>query len=640
MAQPTLPLKMTPLGPPHIVIVVVSLQFLCCIAVGAQPKPFFEDVTDKAGLKGVGGGRVSWGDYNNDGWDDLLVDGARLFRNNRDGTFTEVTQQARLAGGGGGGLWMDFNNDGWLDFVSTYGKNSSSRIFRNNGDGTFTDVSEAMGFASPRNSPAEGAAVGDFDRDGFVDIYLANYEKGEMGRGTPDVFWKNIGGKSFRDFTADAGMTVNPPRCGRGVACADYNNDGFLDIYVSNYRLNDNFLWQNNGSASFKNVAAQTGTRGEENSRSFGHTIGSAWGDLNNDGFLDLVCVQFAHPQYRPAHPMTAIYKNSGPPDWKFTNLNRNGAAGIRFEETHSSPALADFDNDGLLDVYITSTYAGRRSFFYRNIGEFKFTDITDRAGLRVLFSWGCAWADFDNDGKMDLAVVTQGQGGGVRLFRNMNPDKNHWLKIRLEGDDCNRAAIGARVTVKAGAKTLIREVEGGTGTSCQNSLTCHFGLGAHDGEVTVTVRWICGKEQSFTARANQFLHFKEGGETARVLMGAKNDAENSAPAKSVAPDAVAQPPPAPVAPLKEFGAVLRDFSEADTRGAVVIAVLENAAAARAGIEAGDIIIKLNDTEITSARQFELVFAQLENDSFVAVVILRDGKSLTLKLQTASEKKP
>jgi hypothetical protein len=626
-----------------------SLATIFALALGSaafaqNPAPpvraYFEDVTEKAGLKGVGGGRVAWGDYNNDGWEDLLVDGARLFRNNRDGTFTEVTQQARLAGGGGGGLWADFNNDGWLDFVSTYGKNKSSRLFRNNGDGTFTDVSEAMGFASAKNFPAEGAAWGDFDRDGFVDLYLANYEQGEVGRGTPDVFWKNVGGRLFKEMTAEAGMTMNPPRCGRGVACGDYNNDGFLDIYVSNYRLNDNFLWQNNGSAAFKNVAAQTGTRGEENSRSFGHTIGSAWGDLNNDGFLDLVCIQFAHPQFRPAHPMTAIYKNSGPPEWKFTNLNRNGAAGIRFAETHSSPALADFDNDGFLDVYITCTYEGRPSFFYRNNGNMTFSDITDRAGVRVRHSWGCAWADFDNDGKMDLVVVTQSAGGGVRLFRNVNPDKNHWLKIRLEGDDCNRAAIGARVTVKAGAKSFIREVEGGTGTSCQNSLTCHFGLGAHDGEVTVTVRWVCGKEETFTARANQFLHFKEGAETPRVLIGEKTEAgKNKSDAPSVPAEESSPRPPKPAPASKEFGAMLRDYNGSEGKGAVVIAVIEGTAAARGGIEAGDIILKVNGAAIVSAQQIHRLLTRFRGEEIV-LEILRDGKPLSINLRVASPDAP
>jgi hypothetical protein len=187
---------------------------------------------------------------------------------------------------------------------------------------------------------------------------------------------------------------------------------------------------------------------------------------------------------------------------------------------------------------------------------------------------------------------------------------------------------------VKAGEKTFIREVEGGTGTSCQNSLTCHFGLGAHNGEVTVTVRWICGKERSFTARSDRLLHFKEGGEKPRVLMGEKVVAEEKTPEETVAPDVAPQPQPlqpALVAPLKDFGAALRDFAEADVRGAVVIAVLENAAA-RAGIEAGEIIVKFNGTEVSRVAQFEQLRARLGNGQPAVLEVFRNGKPLTIKL--------
>ena len=506
-------------------------------AAALSKRPFFTLITGQAGLTDQRGIRVAWGDYNNDGWEDLLLNGKRLFKNLGHGQFTNVTAQAQITSqvlvtnwadydGDGilegrlifqapcGGVWADFDNDGHLDFVAIKSQVGTCSLWRNNGDGTFSDVTKAMGFDSEKNQPTQGAAWGDFDRDGFVDLYLANYERHdlELGVGYPDVFWKNEKGKRFVDATRQAGLVVPKARCGRGVAWADYNNDGLLDLYVSNYRLHPNFLWKNTGNGTFVNVAHTTGCEGDERPGVFGHTIGSAWGDFNNDGYLDLICGQLAHPQFREkyGHPMTMLYQNSGPPDWKFTNVNPNGKAGIKYEETHSNVAVADFDNDGFLDFYITSVYEGCPSFLYRNRGDMTFEDVTEAAGVRVFSAMGCAWADIDNDGDLDL-VVGRWASEPIRLFRNeLSKNGNHWLKVKLLGADCNRAAIGARVTVKAGAATYLREIEGGTGTTCQNSLTAHFGLGKHDSEVEVVIRWPCGKTQRLTAKPDQLLTLEE----------------------------------------------------------------------------------------------------------------------------------
>ena len=506
-----------------IVAVVLIVSGLFSISTAFQEDgedvAFFSDVTEGAGLKDVTGGRVAWGDFDNDGWDDLLVDGCQLFKNNGKGGFVNVTKDARI-GSGSGAVWADFNNDGFLDFIAISGQGTApaNGMWKNNGDGTFTDVTKDMGFVDNRNLPTEGAGWGDYDRDGYVDLYIANYERQgekEMSKGTPDVFWRNEGGKRFKDVTDKVKMKLRTDYCGRGVNWGDFNNDGFLDIYVSNYRLQPNLLWRNNGDGTFTNVAGKSGCRGDEEKGVYGHTIGSAWADFDNDGFMDIICGQLAHPQFRKEykHPMTMLYKNSGPPDWKFTNLNPKGAAGIKYEETHSSPAVADFDNDGFLDFYITSVYEGRRSFLYRNKGDMTFEDITRKAGVRVRGSWGCGWSDYDHDGDMDLAVAGVAKNSNIKLFRNdLQKERGHWLEVRLEGSDCNRAAIGARVTVKVGDKKYIREVEGGTGTTCQNSLTCHFGLGAYDREAEVTIRWQCGGVQQVTTAVDKLISVKEKG--------------------------------------------------------------------------------------------------------------------------------
>jgi len=171
---------------------------------------------------------------------------------------------------------------------------------------------------------------------------------------------------------------------------------------------------------------------------------------------------------------------------------------------------VGDFDNDGFLDIYITSVYEGHRTHLYRNRGDMTFEDVTEAAGVGVENGYGCAWADINNDGALDL-VVAQWQNGPIRLFRNnLSRNGNHWLEVKLTGEDCNRAATGARVTVKAGNATYLREIEGGTGTTCQNSLTAHFGLGKYDGEVEMTIRWPCGKTQKLQAKPDQLVPVHE----------------------------------------------------------------------------------------------------------------------------------
>ncbi|MDY0000354.1 MAG: CRTAC1 family protein [Polyangia bacterium] len=504
--------------------------------------PGFTVVTTALAQGSVNLSRMAWGDFDNDGWEDLLVNGNRLFRNDRDGTFTEVSEAAGIAWQpSSGGIWADYDNDGWLDFYATVhnylpecaglgacaddsfecvegrcrprprcaGPSDCSqagwsctggrcapavpeteaelphdRLWRNNGDGTFTDVSEEAG--RPYDFfPTEGAAWGDFDNDGCVDLYLANYETptswtaGVLGVGTPDYLFRNNGDGTFTDVSEDSGIRGFPDLCGRGVAWADYDDDGWIDIYVSNYRLDFNLLWRNKGNGRFDMTAGQAGVAGEQIQGAYGHTIGSQWADLDNDGDWDLFAANLAHPRFIEFSDKSMLYVSSGPPDYTF--LDQREASGIRYSETHSDVAAGDYDNDGLLDLFITGVYVGYRSFLYRNLGGLRFSDETYAMGALVDNGWGAAWADFDNDGDLDLVSRD--------LFRNDAPS-GRYLKIRLRGTISNRAAIGARVKLQAGGQSMTRQVEGGKGTTTQSSLTLHFGLGEAERAELVEITW------------------------------------------------------------------------------------------------------------------------------------------------------
>jgi MYXO-CTERM domain-containing protein len=524
---------------------------------------WFSDATEALGTSGLG--RMAWGDYDGDGDDDLLVDGNRLYRNRGDGTFEDVSEAAGIAGRPtNGGVWADYDNDGNLDFYATVhnylpacdaghpcaadgfecdagqcravgqtAERDHDLLWRGNGDGTFTDVSESAG--RPYDYlPTEGAAWGDMDGDGFVDLYVANYETptswtdGALSRGTEDYLWRNRGDGTFEDVSEAAGIRVyRPAKCGRGVAWVDYDDDGWADIYVANYRLQFNYLWRNLGFGAFENVAFDVGVAGEEVNQAFGHSIGATWGDLDNDGDWDLIVANLAHPRFIEFSNQTRVYLSSGGGRPTFTDVF--ATSGISYYETHSDPALGDFDNDGLLDLFVTGVYVGYRSFLYRNLGGATFADVTYPAGTLVDNGWGVAWADYDGDGDLDLASRS--------LYRNDRTDLGHWLKLRLVGVLSNRSAIGARVTVTAGGQTMMRQVEGGKGTTTQSSLTLHFGLGAAAEADEVVIDW-----PSFPAYQERFTAVR-GDRTATFVEGAGEVVDAGAADAAVTADASGAPP-------------------------------------------------------------------------------------------------
>lgn len=470
----------------------------------------FTDVTQKVGLSGRGESRIAWADVNNDGYDDILASGRVLFLNCGGDSFKDYTDSSGIEGGGArGAVCADFDNDGNIDFYAISGGKGekTDRLWRGNGDGTFEDVTAVAGEISDTLS-TEGAGWGDYDSDGYVDLYCANYEVwGEVG-GLEDRLYHNNGDGTFTRVTGEAG--IEPPfgedRAGRGVNWGDFDNDGDMDIYVSNYRLQENFLFRNDSRGGFENVAARLGVAGDENDGWWGHTIGSEWGDFDNDGDLDLVTANLAHPRYIEFSNMTRLYENTGPPEWEFVDVREK--AGIKYDETHSDPSWGDIDADGDLDLYITSIYEDRRSFLYENLGGGKFREITWLAGVRAFNGWGCAFSDYDNDGDLDLFVAS---GSGVHLYRN-DGHGNNWLEIKLVGGEwSNRACIGARITVNQGEKKQTREVQGGKGTTSQHSLVQFFGFGSSSDPVDIQVRFPSWKViERKGVRINRKITLKE----------------------------------------------------------------------------------------------------------------------------------
>jgi len=439
----------------------------------------FEDVTAKAGLTGLAGSQAAWGDYNNDGWVDLYVAG-KLWRNESGKRFTRVAKQALS----GMGLWGDYDNDGFRDLYCWSG---GGRLYRNVRGQRLV---EAGRLPDPPMKVSRGAVWGDFDGDGFLDLYVGGYESPGYD---PDAVYSNDRKGGFKLASKTPGRAMPA----RGVTAADYDEDGDLDVYVSNYRLAPNLLLQNDGKGRFADVAARLGVAGDGGLGAWGHTIGSAWGDLDSDGHLDLFVGNFSH---RPAYQdRPKFYRNLGPKaDYRFED--KSSGAGLAWQESFASPALGDFDNDGLPDLFFSTVYGRDHCVLYRNNGNWTFADVTARVGISSRLTYQATWADFDNDGDLDLLA-------GGRLYRN-GQRGTHWLKVRLAGDGrrVNRDAVGAQVRINLGGRTMTRQVETGTGEGNQSDSALHFGLGAHRRAVTLVISWPDGSTQQLKARPDRSI--------------------------------------------------------------------------------------------------------------------------------------
>ena len=446
----------------------------------AEPVKPFVDVTESVGLKGNNGGVAAWADFDNDGFVDVCI-GGEIWRNEGRKKFVKF---ARV---GGPAIWGDFDNDGFPDLFCF----ESATLWRNVNGKEFKE----MKFPPKPMKVCVGAAWGDFDGDGFLDVYMGGYEADNGYQ--PDAIFRNQGDGTFKEVW----RTKDKIQPARGITVADFNEDGHLDIFVSNYRLEANLLWVNDGKGVFKDVAKSFGASGNEKLGCYGHTIGSAWGDLDNDGHLDLFVGNFSHPP--DYQDRSQFLRNKGPRgDWHFEDMTR--VSKLRWQESYASPTLGDFDNDGLLDLYFTTVYPGDQSVLCRNLGAWKFEEIKNAAGLTLPQTYQAAWADFDNDGSLDLLT-------GGKLFRNPGNPGQHWLKVRLEGSGkSNKSAIGAQVRVRLENQTLTRQVEGATGQGNQNELTLHFGLGVNKGPVKLEIRWPDGRREELVTPIDRMITIRQ----------------------------------------------------------------------------------------------------------------------------------
>ena len=436
-------------------------------------------------------GSVSLVDFNNDGFVDFR-NGSFSYRNN-GGTNAIYTGNSDADS-----VWGDYNNDGLFDRFIWVGSGFLQRL--NNTDGTrFTTYhnNAVMPLLPPAvtngvtvydSSTRQGATWGDWNNDGWLDLYVTGYElQWSDPSGFPDAVLMNNAGSSFSMTVLNA--TTN--NRARGVTACDFDQDGDLDIYVSCYRLRENNLWLNDGSGNFTDVATARGVAGDGTAyNDRGHTIGSCWGDFNNDGLFDLFVANFAHSEALQDRPM--MMQNMGPASG-YTFANRWTLDGAQYQESYATAMAADYDNDGDLDLFFTTVYEGDTSHLWRNDGNWVFSDVTATEGLpsNLGRTYGAAWGDVNNDGFMDLLTNN-------RLFINQG-NANKWLKVRLlgNGTTVNRAAIGAQVRISLGSTTLIRQVEGASGKGGQNEMTLHFGLGSRTTPVDLTITWPDGTTQT-----------------------------------------------------------------------------------------------------------------------------------------------
>ena len=502
-------------------------------------------------LEEIGCG-VALFDYDNDGWLDIFfVNGTRfegispehqpsnfLFHNNRDGSFTNVTGTAGLtrSGWGQGCCVGDYDNDGYDDLVVTYW--GDIVLYHNNGDGTFTDVTEKAGLVqkTPRPRWNSGCCFVDYDRDGHLDLFVANYvnfdpqvapQPGDnqycryyglsvgcgpqgLGGGT-NILYHNRGDGTFEDVSEQSGVTV--PRgpsaptldrvqwipagsYGLGVCAADFDNDGWPDIYVACDSVPSRF-YHNKKNGSFEEIGSDIGCALNENGTAQGG-MGIGVGDYDCDGWLDIVKTNYSDQTAN-------LYHNNG--NGTFYDAAYQAGMGSNTKYLGWGVGLFDFDNDGWLDVFMSNGHVfpevdtrrlhvtfKERKIVYNNLGNGRFADVTESAGAAVNqlhSSRGTAFGDFDNDGDVDVVVINMNEPPS--LLRNDCAVKNNWLKVKCIGTKSNRSAIGARVRVMTGRHSQINEVMSGSSFMSQNDLRLHFGLGRAAQADLVEVRWPLG---------------------------------------------------------------------------------------------------------------------------------------------------
>ena len=559
------------------------IQLLCIpVPIFAQfsnPPVIFKDVTETAGInfvhsagvrssvlpEDVGSG-AAFADYDNDGHIDLYVvnnpgpldaeitetsPGNVLYRNNGDGTFTDVTEKAGVGdrGYGMGCVFGDYDNDGALDlYVTNYGPNV---LYRNNGDGTFTDLAEKAGVGDTRWGT--GAVFGDYDNDGDLDLYVPNYIEHDLdklaeaqntsmqyGQSVPrklnphsfepqdNVLYRNDGDGTFTDVTAE--LSVESPG-GRSLQAifTDFDLDGDLELYVAN-DLSPNFLYRNNGDGTFTDASDASWAA------DFRGSMGLATGDYDGDGDLDLFMSHWIEQE-------NALYSNM----WKEEGTIGGESSKVEgmqpihlVDESYGASLgeeslkyvgwgtdLFDYDNDGDLDIFVANGHTfqyldnydlliPQKDQFFRYDGDGIFTDVSAATGIAALpyrVGRGVAFGDYDSDGDVDIFIVNNHDR--AVLLRNEGGNRNNWLHVKLVGTKGNRDAVGARIRLKAGDRIQLREINAGASYLSFNSLTAEFGLEQETTVDWIEVIWLGGDTERFTGvGVNQRVVLREGGGT------------------------------------------------------------------------------------------------------------------------------
>jgi hypothetical protein len=476
------------------------------------------------------GAGAAWIDYDNDGYLDLyLVNSAAtaaytpphplrsaLFHNNGDGTFTDVTERSGTAAEGLFGMGVavgDFDNDGFPDlYVIGYGR---SVLYHNNGDGTFTDITQKAGVANAGKWGSSGAWF-DYDRDGWLDLVVANYvdwspdhniacgddhaarraycHPNKYHGETPTLYHNNHDG-TFTDVSLKSKIGLKAGN-GLGVVCFDYNGDGWTDIFISNDSM-ENFLYLNRRDGTFQEVGLEAGVAfGEDGRAEAGMGVDAA--DYDGDGRLDLFVTHLDLEFNR-------LYRNNG--DGTFEDTTFSGKLGYHaYHMSGFGTRFMDYDNDGWRDLFIANghvldnvplfhtdtTYAEKKLMFRNVRGVFEPAgDLLGADFARPRVSRAAAVADFDNDGDLDILVSNNGQA--PQLFRNDGGNRKHWLEVRLVGTRSNRDGVGARVRVAAGGLAQVDEAKGGMSYQSAHDPRLHFGLGESTRVDRIDVNWPSG---------------------------------------------------------------------------------------------------------------------------------------------------
>jgi hypothetical protein len=521
----------------------------------SQAAAYFVDVAEKAGLSMtvIYGGKetkkyiiettgtgVAIFDFDNDGWQDLFfVNGTtiegyppgeeptnRLYRNNHDGTFADLTDQAglRATGWGQGVCVGDYDNDGWQDlYVTYYGKN---RLYRNRGDKTFANVSEAANVAGPPTAWGAGCAFVDYDRDGFLDLMVANYVDFDLdstpapGEG-PNCMWKgiavmcgprglkpsrnilfrNLGDGTFANVTTQARIDQADGYYALSVSTLDYDQDGWTDIYVA-CDSTASILYHNNGDGTFTDLAILAGAAFNEDGREQAG-MGSTVGDYDGDGHLDIFKTNFSDDT-------ATLYRNNG--DGTFSDLTFAAGMGLNTQFLGWGTMFFDFNNDTWPDLLLVNghvypevdthklgTSYRQPRLLYLNNGDGTFSDISQSSGPGITASLsgrGLAAGDLWNDGR--LAAVISNMYARPSLLVNQAANDNHWITLKTVGTRSNRDGIGARLRLQVGSRVLVNEVRSGSSYNSSNDLRVHFGLGAAAEVDFLEIRWPSGLIERF----------------------------------------------------------------------------------------------------------------------------------------------